>query len=143
MLLLSWKLYSVLEEVCILRYLHNNITMLIPKFRNEGCPKIILAKSRSCRPEVFCKKGVLENFTKLTGKHQYQSLFCKIRRCFPVNFVNFLRTPFLYNTSGGCFSKVITVPHFVTAHNFLYQWNILRIHGRFLRIIKKAKKRMK
>ena len=25
--------------------------------------------SRSSRPEVFCKKGVLKNFTKFTGKH--------------------------------------------------------------------------
>ena len=25
------------------------------------------------------------------------------RRCFPVNFVKFLRTSFLQNTSGGCF----------------------------------------
>ena len=24
-------------------------------------------------------------------------------RCFPVDFVKFLRTPFLYHTSGGCF----------------------------------------
>ena len=24
-------------------------------------------------------------------------------RCFPVNFAKFLRTPFLQNTSGGCF----------------------------------------
>ena len=24
-------------------------------------------------------------------------------RCFPVNFVKFLRTPFLQNTTGGCF----------------------------------------
>ena len=24
-------------------------------------------------------------------------------RCFPVNFVKFLRTPFLQNSSGGCF----------------------------------------
>ena len=30
---------------------------------------------RSSRPEVFCKKGVLKNFTKFTGKHLYQSLF--------------------------------------------------------------------
>ena len=27
-------------------------------------------------------------------------------RCFPVNFAKFLRTPFLQNTSGGCFCKV-------------------------------------
>ena len=59
-------------------------------------------------PEVFCKKGVLRNFAKFTGKHLCQSLFSnKVadlrpttllkkrlwRRCFPVNFVKFLRTP--------------------------------------------------
>ena len=30
---------------------------------------------RSSRPEVFCKKGVLTNFVKFTGKHPCQSLF--------------------------------------------------------------------
>ena len=30
---------------------------------------------RSSRPEVFCKKGVLRNFAKFTGKHLCQSLF--------------------------------------------------------------------
>ena len=30
---------------------------------------------KSSRPEVFCKKGVLRNFTKFTGKHLRQSLF--------------------------------------------------------------------
>ena len=63
----------------------------------------------SSRPEVFCKKGVIENFAKFTGKHLCQSLFFnkvagfrpatllkeRLRhRCFPVNFVKFLRTPF-------------------------------------------------
>ena len=32
-------------------------------------------RSRSSRPEVFCKKGVLKNFAKFTGKHLCQSLF--------------------------------------------------------------------
>ena len=65
--------------------------------------------SRNSRPEEFCKKGVLRNFTKFTGKHLCQSLFFnKVaglspaallkkrlwQRCFPVNFVKFLRTPF-------------------------------------------------
>ena len=31
--------------------------------------------NRTSRPEVFCKKGVLRNFTKFTGKHLCQSLF--------------------------------------------------------------------
>ena len=58
---------------------------------------------------MFSKRGVLRNFTKFTGKHQCQSLFfnkvaglrpvtlLKKRlwhRCFPVNFVKFLRIPF-------------------------------------------------
>ena len=66
--------------------------------------------SRSSRPDVFSKKVVLRNFTKFTGKHLCQSLFFnKIagvrpatllknrlwHRCFPMNFVKFLRTPFL------------------------------------------------
>ena len=29
---------------------------------------------RSCHPELFCKKGVLKNFAKVTGKHLRQSL---------------------------------------------------------------------
>ena len=64
--------------------------------------------SRSSRPEVSCKKGVLRNFPKFTGKHLSQSLFFnKVagspatllrkrlwHRCFPVNFAKFLRTFF-------------------------------------------------
>ena len=67
--------------------------------------------SRSSRPEVFCKKCVLRNFAKFTGKHLRQSLFFNTlppaiilkkrlwHRCFPVNFAKFQRTPFLQNTS--------------------------------------------
>ena len=61
-----------------------------------------LLKVRSSHPEVFCKKGVLRKFAKLTVKHLFQSLFINIvagkslwHRCFPVNFAKFLRTPFL------------------------------------------------
>ena len=38
-------------------------------------PVLILDEDRSSRPEVFCKKGVLRNFGKFTGKHLCQSLF--------------------------------------------------------------------
>ena len=61
-------------------------------------------------PEVLHKKVVVKNFAKLTGKHLCQTLFFnKVttlfkkrlwRRCFPVNFAKFLRTPFLQNNSG-------------------------------------------
>ena len=71
--------------------------------------------SRSSRPDVFCEKSVLQNFTKFAGKHLCQSLFfnkvaglrptalLKKRlwhRCFPMDFVKFLRTPILQNTSS-------------------------------------------
>ena len=66
---------------------------------------------RSSCPEMFCEKGVLRNFSKFTGKHLCQSLFFNNvaglrpatllkkslwHRCFPMNFVKFLRTPFFY-----------------------------------------------
>ena len=41
----------------------------------HGYLSIILQRCRSSRPEVFCKRGVLRNFTKFTGKHLCQSLF--------------------------------------------------------------------
>ena len=59
---------------------------------------------------MFCKNGVLKNFTKSTGKHLCQSLFFNevegltpatlLKKrfwhiCFPVNFVKFLSTLFL------------------------------------------------
>ena len=72
----------------------------------------LFAQCRSSRREVFYKKGVLRNLGKFTGKHLWQSLFSITlqalglrpatllkkrlwRRCFPVNFAKFLRTPFL------------------------------------------------
>ena len=68
----------------------------------------MLQKYRSSRLEVFCRKGVLRNFEKFTGKHLCQSLlFNKVAglrtvtllkkrfwyTCFPVNFSKFLKTP--------------------------------------------------
>ena len=68
-----------------------------------------MSEDRSSRPEVFRKIGVLRNFTKFTGKHLCQIHFfnkvARLRlvtllkkrlwhRCFPVNFVKVLRTPF-------------------------------------------------
>ena len=40
----------------------------------KDCQDIFSLTFRTSRPEVFCKKGVLRNFTKSTGKHLYQSL---------------------------------------------------------------------
>ena len=42
---------------------------------NTGHEEWLSGKHRTSPPNVFCKKGVLENFTKFTGKHLCQSLF--------------------------------------------------------------------
>ena len=45
---------------------------------NKNLPKMyqkVKLLYRSSRPGVFCEKGVLRNFEKLTGKHLCQSLF--------------------------------------------------------------------
>ena len=39
---------------------------------NQGIKTL---KLRSCRLELFCKKGVLKNLAKFKEKHLYQSLF--------------------------------------------------------------------
>ena len=52
---------------------------------------------RNSHPEGFCKKGVLRNFAKFSGKHLWPATLLKKRpchRCFPVNFAKFLRTHF-------------------------------------------------
>ena len=74
------------------------------------CRSLCRIKIRNSPPEVFCKKGVLRNFAKFTGKHLCESLLfnkvvslrpatlLKMRLshwCFPVNFAKFLRTNFL------------------------------------------------
>ena len=53
--------------------------------------------------EVFCKKGILRNLAKFTGKHLFFNKVAGLKkrlwhRCFPVNFARFLSTPFLQNT---------------------------------------------
>ena len=54
---------------------------------------------RSSRPEVFCKKGVLRNSAKFTGKHLCQSLFFnKVASPGLAKFAKFLRTSFFHRT---------------------------------------------
>ena len=82
---------------------------------------IVTNKVQKQPPGVFYKKDVLKNFSKFTGKHLCWSLFFNKdaglrpatllknrfqQRCFPVNFVKFLRTPFLKNTSWRLLLKV-------------------------------------
>ena len=61
-----------------------------------------LINYKSRRTDVFCKKGILKNLTRFTGKHLYQSLFLKkVAGLRPANSktgAKFLRTPFFNKT---------------------------------------------
>ena len=73
-----------------------------------------LTSSRSCRPEVFCKKDALRNFAKFTGKHLCKSLFFNkvadlrpatllkevLAQVFSSEFCEISKNVFLQNTSG-------------------------------------------
>ena len=83
--------------------------------RAQKVVKCYFVLLRSSHRRCSVRKSVFRNFAKFTGKHLCQNLFFnKVlglrrktllkkknwRRCFPVNFETFLRTPFLQNTSG-------------------------------------------
>ena len=46
-----------------------NSSLLMVTMISRKNMHLAIAMFRSSRPEVFCKKGVLKNFIKLTGKH--------------------------------------------------------------------------
>ena len=82
---------------------------------------------RSSHSEVFCKKGVLTNFTEFTGKHEClrPTTLLKKRlwhRCFPVNFVKLLRTPLSTEHLRWLllyFSSILLSQSFVHVKSFL------------------------
>ena len=107
-----------------------------PGWKNQlpkhGClPELFFQKHP---PELFYKKGVLNNFAKFTGRHLWQSLFFKKvtglrpaslliqkkiwHRCFPVNSAKFSRPLFLQNTVG----RLLLFFVFTTAKLYL-RWN--------------------
>ena len=105
----------------------------------------LLIKSIVRSPEVFCKKGVLSNFAKLVGKHLCQSLFLnKVaglrnatlwkkslwRRCFPVNFAKFLRTPVLTKHRRRLpLSSLVSLVWTGTYEFSIYSKDLIRAHA--------------
>ena len=61
---------------------------------------LFMSDTQNQPPEVYCKKGVLRNFSKLTGKYLCQEVWNFIKKETLVQvFSKFLRTPFLQCTS--------------------------------------------
>ena len=102
-------------------------------------------KIRSSRPEEFCKKGIFKSFTKFTENICARVSFNKVaglrpatflkeriwHSCFPVNFAKFLRTPFLQNTSGGCFWKILKIR---CQNIYMWKWSLSLRHRKKLNI---------
>ena len=138
--------------------INNNIKatflLFITVFKFHGYT-VFKENYRSSHRRCFIRKGILKNFTKFTGKHLCQSpFFNKVaglrsatllkkrlwHKCFPVNFVTFLSTPFLQNIFGRIFLKLSksinftkflskTVIHF-TGIPQDFTWKITRDHFR-------------
>ena len=78
--------------------------------------RYIRSSFRSSLLELFCKKGVLRNFVKFTGKHLCQSLlFNKIaglrlwHKCFSVKFCKISKNTFSYRTPPVAASLVSAI----------------------------------
>ena len=58
-------IFSAWKKICLLDFL---------KISQKSCEDFLVSMTSS-RPELFCKKGFLRNFTKFTGKRLCQILF--------------------------------------------------------------------
>ena len=94
-------------------------------------------RNRGSCPEVFCKKGVLGNFTKFTGKHLSLRPATLLKKelwhsFFLLNFAKFLSTSFLQNTPGRLLldTKSLSCKRicFPMTHSFKEYLKIVKIH---------------
>ena len=132
------KIYQLCLDVQKRHYLMSSYRICVLS-TNIKVIAIGLRTFRSSHQRCSVIKGVVRNFTKFTGKRLCLSLFfnkvsgleapTKVfrpttllkkrlwHRCFPVNFVKFLRTAFLQNNSGrlrltiSFLAKFIIVTH--------------------------------
>ena len=80
---------------------------------------ILLKKlSRSSLPDVFCKKSVLRNFAKFTGKHLCQNLFFNEVACLGVSSIMFSTTLLKRDSQACSFMKKETLAQMISCEFF-------------------------
>ena len=98
----------------MLRNNYRNIYFAVFKYMDEKFGSLLF---RSTRSQIFLKIGVFQKTAIFTQKYLCWNLFLKKlktwspatylkeiqNRFYPVNIERFLKAPFLFNTSGGCF----------------------------------------
>ena len=81
---------------------------------------------KSSQSDVFYKICVLKNFTKLTGKHLYQSFFFnKVASLSLLNLVKFLRTLFFIKhlrLAASEFISEIVISKLKETSSILFKW---------------------
>ena len=80
----------------------------IPTSRVPGLKKVSQSRGPRFKTTGWIRSQLsLSYFRSRSNEYKLRSATSLKKRlwhgCFPVNFVKFLRTPFLQNTSGGCF----------------------------------------
>ena len=97
-----WKFLKICEKIYLNIFMNikNSWPIVIKSFtfskRETTCR--LSKQKHSTGVIVVCKKSVRSNFTNFTGKRLCQSLFFNketLAQVFPVNFVKFLKIPFL------------------------------------------------
>ena len=82
-------------EICVeLNFTPKNCTY--SSFKRNETWKALIQKQP---PEVFCKKGILRNFAKFTGKHMCQKKET-LAQVFSCEFCKIYKNTFSKNTSG-------------------------------------------
>ena len=110
--IIHYKTSIIISQKTVFKYVVLSLTYKISAIwlveKSKYCPYCTLGlnnKKRQSLLEVFCKKHVIKNLSKFTGKHMSQSLFFHKKRlwhrCFPVNFEKFL-TLFTMGLFQGC-----------------------------------------
>ena len=74
--------------------------------RRRSIKKVLLEISQNSQDNTFFNKVAERLFFKFWHRPATLSKKSLWHRCFPVNLAKFLRTPFLQNSSGGCFCKL-------------------------------------
>ena len=71
--------------------------------RRCSIKKVVLEISQNSQESTCARDSFLIKLQAWPSTLLKKSLW---HRCFPVNYAKFLRTPFLQNSSGGCFCKL-------------------------------------
>ena len=112
-LMYIYFIFAYWDIVCLLFSLFNSSFLQIYKntvhentetaTRGVLCKKVFLEVSKNSQENTCARASFNKNYLKTLLKKRLW------HRCFPVNFVKFLWTPFLQNTSGRLLLKICLV----------------------------------